>query len=252
MSYLLSSLPHGAVSSLTMDTHTHTCTISINGSSIKVAILLGLLFCHAAYASWWRVSPSLLPHAKPVIHPESYRSWLKVSECAFGGEGGGAENKNNNTNLWFCWVSQIHFVQDKQFGSSSEHEFEIGIATREWDMGMGVKEMHWNVILKLWNKLRYVRSTIMWGYSCIMNFNDTITELQSSCDISWSWFNIVPQQRKNNWNVKSGMQVHCNVYYKRWYIPLAMCPGNQLASGRLEKENRFLNPFITFSINSCM
>ena len=70
--------------------------------------------------------------------------------CIWGG--GGSENKQNSTNLWFCWVSQIHFVQDEQLGSSSEHEFEIGIATREWDMGIVVMEMHWNVILKLWNK----------------------------------------------------------------------------------------------------
>ena len=39
--------------------------------------------------------------------------------------------------------------------------------------------------------------------------------------------------------------------YKRLYLPLAMCPGNQLASGRLEKGNCFLNPFIALSI-ACM
>ena len=61
-------------------------------------------------------------------------------------------------NLWFSWVSQIHFVQDEQLGPSSEHEFEIGIATREWDMGIGVMEMHQIAFLEL-----RIRNYIAWS-----------------------------------------------------------------------------------------
>ena len=57
-------------------------------------------------------------------------------------------------------------------------------------MGMGVMEMHVTIRLNFWPELRTKNyNSIAWsvyGYSCIMNFYDTVTELQSSRDISRS------------------------------------------------------------------
>ena len=54
-------------------------------------------------------------------------------------------------------------------------------------MGMGVMEMHEIALLELQTNYNNIACSVyVYGYSCIMNFNDTVTELQSSSDISRS------------------------------------------------------------------